>query len=203
MSKQWRARFLRISWRWMRAAKPGACGADTLEVQSQVELKRDGCRRRRMKIVVVPVCFRKTMEKKRFRFRMKIEEMADLFAYDDVYNRQHSRCFYYINYQRGSTTLGTRAGFGFVYMLRMDLIRIIIRKFLSGSIRMTGFTVTFTKKKSEGSRPGQEPIAEQGGAEPLRQPESRCAAEGGRCAEGAAGSDGGCAYHVWKRQSRS
>ena len=110
---------------------------------------------------------------------------------------------YYINYQRGSTTLGTGRVPALYTCFRMDLIRIIIRKFLSGSIRMTGFTVTFTRKKNRRTQDLGRADCRAGGAEPLRQPESRCAAEGGRCAEGAAGSDGGCAYRSGRGEAEA
>ncbi len=175
-----------------------------LEVQNQVELKAGRLPEAADEIVMDSSLFSKDDIGKTIQVSDENpEETADLFAYDVYTIVGIADASYYINYQRGSTTLGTGRVPALYTCFRMDLIRIIIRKFLSGSIRMTGFTVTFTRRKNRRTQDLGRADCRAGGAEPLRQPESRCAAEGGRCAEGAAGSDGGCAYRSGRGEAEA
>ena len=103
--KQWRARFLRISWRWMRAAKSRVLVAQTLlEVQNQVELKAGRLPEAADEIVMDSSLFSKDDIGKTIQVSDENpEETADLFAYDVYTIVGIADASYYINYQHGST----------------------------------------------------------------------------------------------------
>ena len=89
-----------------------------LEVQNQVELKEGRLPEAADEIVVDSSLFSKDDIGKTIQVSDEnSEETADLFAYDVYTIVGVADASYYINYQRGSTTLGTGRVSGFVYML--------------------------------------------------------------------------------------
>lgn len=89
-----------------------------LEVQNQVELKEGRLPEAANEIVVDSSLFSKDDIGKTIQVSDEnSEETADLFAYDVYTIVGVADASYYINYQRGSTTLGTGRVSGFVYML--------------------------------------------------------------------------------------
>ena len=89
-----------------------------LEVQNQVELKDGRLPEAADEIVVDSSLFSKDDIGKTIQVSDEnSEETADLFAYDVYTIVGVADASYYINYQRGSTTLGTGRVSGFVYML--------------------------------------------------------------------------------------
>lgn len=89
-----------------------------LEVQNQVELKAGRLPEAADEIVVDSSLFSKDDIGKTIQVSDEnSEETADLFAYDVYTIVGVADASYYINYQRGSTTLGTGRVSGFVYML--------------------------------------------------------------------------------------
>lgn len=89
-----------------------------LEVQNQVELKAGRLPEAADEIVVDSSLFSKDDIGKTIQVSDEnSEETADLFAYDVYTIVGIADASYYINYQRGSTTLGTGRVSGFVYML--------------------------------------------------------------------------------------
>ena len=89
-----------------------------LEVQNQVELKAGRLPEAADEIVVDSSLFSKDDIGKTIQVSDENpEETADLFAYDVYTIVGIADASYYINYQRGSTTLGTGRVSGFVYML--------------------------------------------------------------------------------------
>lgn len=89
-----------------------------LEVQNQVELKAGRLPEAADEIVVDSSLFLKDDIGKTIQVSDEnSEETADLFAYDVYTIVGVADASYYINYQRGSTTLGTGRVSGFVYML--------------------------------------------------------------------------------------
>lgn len=89
-----------------------------LEVQNQVELKAGRLPEAANEIVVDSSLFSKDDIGKTIQVSDEnSEETADLFAYDVYTIIGVADASYYINYQRGSTTLGTGRVSGFVYML--------------------------------------------------------------------------------------
>lgn len=89
-----------------------------LEVQNQVELKEGRLPEAANEIVVDSSLFSKDDIGKTIQVSDEnSEETADLFAYDVYTIVGMADASYYINYQRGSTTLGTGRVSGFVYML--------------------------------------------------------------------------------------
>ena len=89
-----------------------------LEVQNQVELKEGRLPEAADEIVVDSSLFSKDDIGKTIQVSDEnTEETADLFAYDVYTIVGVADASYYINYQRGSTTLGTGRVSGFVYML--------------------------------------------------------------------------------------
>ena len=89
-----------------------------LEVQNQVELKAGRLPEAANEIVVDSSLFSKDDIGKTIQVSDEnSEETADLFAYDVYTIVGVADASYYINYQRGSTTLGTGRVSGFVYML--------------------------------------------------------------------------------------
>ena len=89
-----------------------------LEVQNQVELKAGRLPEAADEIVVDSSLFSKDDIGKTIQVSDEnSEETADLFAYDVYTIVGVADASYYINYQRGSTTLGTGRISGFVYML--------------------------------------------------------------------------------------
>ncbi len=89
-----------------------------LEVQNQVELKEGRLPEAANEIVVDSSLFSKDDICKTIQVSDEnSEETADLFAYDVYTIVGVADASYYINYQRGSTTLGTGRVSGFVYML--------------------------------------------------------------------------------------
>ena len=89
-----------------------------LEVQNQVELKAGRLPEAADEIVVDSSLFSKDDIGKTIQVSDEnSEETADLFAYDVYTIVGMADASYYINYQRGSTTLGTGRVSGFVYML--------------------------------------------------------------------------------------
>lgn len=89
-----------------------------LEVQNQVELKEGRLPEAANEIVVDSSLFSKDDIGKTIQVSDEnSEETADLFAYDVYIIVGVADASYYINYQRGSTTLGTGRVSGFVYML--------------------------------------------------------------------------------------
>ena len=89
-----------------------------LEVQNQVELKAGRLPEAADEIVVDSSLFSKDDIGKTIQVSDEnLEETADLFAYDVYTIVGIADASYYINYQRGSTTLGTGRVSGFVYML--------------------------------------------------------------------------------------
>ena len=89
-----------------------------LEVQNQVELKAGRLPEAADEIVMDSSLFSKDDIGKTIQVSDENpEEMADLFAYDVYTIVGIADASYYINYQRGSTTLGTGRVSGFVYML--------------------------------------------------------------------------------------
>lgn len=175
-----------------------------LEVQNQVELKAGRLPEAADEIVMDSSLFSKDDIGKTIQVSDENpEETADLFAYDVYTIVGIADASYYINYQRGATTLGTGRVSGFVYMLPDGFdtnyyTEIFVRLDQNDRIYSDVY-----KKKIEELKTWAEPIAEQEAQNPLRQPESRCAAEGGRCAEGAAGSDGGCAYRSGRGEAEA
>ena len=89
-----------------------------LKVQNQVELKAGRLPEAADEIVVDSSLFSKDDIGKTIQVSDEnSEETADLFAYDVYTIVGVADASYYINYQRGSTTLGTGRVSGFVYML--------------------------------------------------------------------------------------
>lgn len=89
-----------------------------LKVQNQVELKEGRLPEAADEIVVDSSLFSKDDIGKTIQVSDEnSEETADLFAYDVYTIVGVADASYYINYQRGSTTLGTGRVSGFVYML--------------------------------------------------------------------------------------
>ena len=89
-----------------------------LEVQNQVELKEGRLPEAANEIVVDSSLFSKDDIGKTIQVSDEnSEETAELFAYDVYTIVGVADASYYINYQRGSTTLGTGRVSGFVYML--------------------------------------------------------------------------------------
>ena len=89
-----------------------------LEVQNQVELKAGRLPEAADEIVVDSSLFSKDDIGKTIQVSDEnSEETADLFAYDVYTIVGVADASYYMNYQRGSTTLGTGRVSGFVYML--------------------------------------------------------------------------------------
>lgn len=89
-----------------------------LEVQNQVELKAGRLPEAADEIVMDSSLFSKDDIGKTIQVSDEnSEETADLFAYDVYTIVGVADASYYINYQRGSTTLGTGRVSGFVYML--------------------------------------------------------------------------------------
>lgn len=89
-----------------------------LEVQNQVELKAGRLPEAADEIVVDSSLFSKDDIGKTIQVSDEnTEETADLFAYDVYTIVGVADASYYMNYQRGSTTLGTGRISGFVYML--------------------------------------------------------------------------------------
>ncbi|MBD8934209.1 MAG: FtsX-like permease family protein [Lachnospiraceae bacterium] len=89
-----------------------------LEVQNQVELKEGRLPEAADEIVVDSSLFSKDDIGKTIQVSDEnSEETAELFAYDVYTIVGVADASYYINYQRGSTTLGTGRVSGFVYML--------------------------------------------------------------------------------------
>ena len=89
-----------------------------LEVQNQVELKAGRLPEAADEIVMDSSLFSKDDIGKTIQVSDEnLEETADLFAYDVYTIVGIADASYYINYQRGSTTLGTGRVSGFVYML--------------------------------------------------------------------------------------
>lgn len=89
-----------------------------LEVQNQVELKAGRLPEAADEIVADSSLFSKDDIGKTIQVSDEnSEETADLFAYDVYTIVGVADASYYINYQRGSTTLGTGRVSGFVYML--------------------------------------------------------------------------------------
>lgn len=89
-----------------------------LEVQNQVELKEGRLPEAADEIVVDSSLFSKDDIGKTIQVSDEnSEETADLFAYDVYTIVGIADASYYINYQRGSTMLGTGRVSGFVYML--------------------------------------------------------------------------------------
>ena len=89
-----------------------------LEVQNQIELKAGRLPEAANEIVVDSSLFSKDDIGKTIQVSDEnSEETADLFAYDVYTIVGVADASYYINYQRGSTMLGTGRVSGFVYML--------------------------------------------------------------------------------------
>ena len=133
-----------------------------LEVQNQVELKAGRLPEAADEIVMDSSLFSKDDIGKTIQVSDENpEEMADLFAYDVYTIVVISDSSYYINYQRGSTTLGTGRVSGFVYMLPDGFdtnyyTEIFVRLDQNDRIYSDVY-----KKKIEELKTWAEPIAEQ------------------------------------------
>lgn len=133
-----------------------------LEVQNQVELKAGRLPEAADEIVMDSSLFSKDDIGKTIQVSDENpEEMADLFAYDVYTIVGIADASYYINYQRGSTTLGTGRVSGFVYMLPDGFdtnyyTEIFVRLDQNDRIYSDVY-----KKKIEDLKTWAEPIAEQ------------------------------------------
>lgn len=133
-----------------------------LEVQNQVELKAGRLPEAADEIVMDSSLFSKDDIGKTIQVSDENpEEMADLFAYDVYTIVGIADASYYINYQRGSTTLGTGRVSGFVYMLPDGFdtnyyTEIFVRLDQNDRIYSDVY-----KKKIEELKTWAEPIAEQ------------------------------------------
>ena len=133
-----------------------------LEVQNQVELKAGRLPEAADEIVMDSSLFSKDDIGKTIQVSDENpEEMADLFAYDVYTIVGIADASYYINYQRGSTTLGTGRVSGFVYMLSDGFdtnyyTEIFVRLDQNDRIYSDVY-----KKKIEELKTWAEPIAEQ------------------------------------------
>ena len=133
-----------------------------LEVQNQVELKEGRLPEAADEIVVDSSLFSKDDIGKTIQVSDEnLEETADLFAYDVYTIVGIADASYYINYQRGSTTLGTGRVSGFVYMLPDGFdtnyyTEIFVRLDQNDRIYSDVY-----KKKIEELKTWAEPIAEQ------------------------------------------
>ena len=133
-----------------------------LEVQNQVELKAGRLPEAADEIVVDSSLFSKDDIGKTIQVSDEnSEETADLFAYDVYTIVGVADASYYINYQRGSTTLGTGRVSGFVYMLPDGFdtnyyTEIFVRLDQNDRIYSDVY-----KKKIEELKTWAEPIAEQ------------------------------------------
>ena len=133
-----------------------------LEVQNQVELKEGRLPEAADEIVVDSSLFSKDDIGKTIQVSDEnSEETADLFAYDVYTIVGIADASYYINYQRGSTTLGTGRVSGFVYMLPDGFdtnyyTEIFVRLDQNDRIYSDVY-----KKKIEDLKAWAEPIAEQ------------------------------------------
>ena len=133
-----------------------------LEVQNQVELKAGRLPEAADEIVMDSSLFSKDDIGKTIQVSDENpEETADLFAYDVYTIVGIADASYYINYQRGSTTLGTGRVSGFVYMLPDGFdtnyyTEIFVRLDQNDRIYSAVY-----KKKIEDLKTWAEPIAEQ------------------------------------------
>lgn len=133
-----------------------------LKVQNQVELKEGRLPEAADEIVVDSSLFSKDDIGKTIQVSDEnSEETADLFAYDVYTIVGVADASYYINYQRGSTTLGTGRVSGFVYMLPDGFdtdyyTEIFVRLDQNDRIYSDVY-----KKKIEDLKTWAEPIAEQ------------------------------------------
>lgn len=133
-----------------------------LKVQNQVELKEGRLPEAADEIVVDSSLFSKDDIGKTIQVSDENpEETADLFAYDVYTIVGIADASYYINYQRGSTTLGTGRVSGFVYMLPDGFdtdyyTEIFVRLDQNDRIYSDVY-----KKKIEDLKTWAEPIAEQ------------------------------------------
>ncbi len=133
-----------------------------LEVQNQVELKAGRLPEAADEIVMDSSLFSKDDIGKTIQVSDENpEETADLFAYDVYTIVGIADASYYINYQRGSTTLGTGRVSGFVYMLPDGFdtnyyTEIFVRLDQNDRIYSDVY-----KKKIEELKTWAEPIAEQ------------------------------------------
>ena len=133
-----------------------------LEVQNQVELKAGRLPEAADEIVMDSSLFSKDDIGKTIQVSDENpEETADLFAYDVYTIVGIADASYYINYQRGSTTLGTGRVSGFVYMLPDGFdtnyyTEIFVRLDQNDRIYSDVY-----KKKIEDLKTWAEPIAEQ------------------------------------------
>lgn len=133
-----------------------------LEVQNQVELKAGRLPEAADEIVVDSSLFSKDDIGKTIQVSDEnSEETADLFAYDVYTIVGVADASYYINYQRGSTTLGTGRVSGFVYMLPDGFdtdyyTELFVRLDQNDRIYSDAY-----KAKSEDLKTWAEPIAEQ------------------------------------------
>ena len=133
-----------------------------LEVQNQVELKAGRLPEAADEIVMDSSLFSKDDIGKTIQVSDENpEETADLFAYDVYTIVGIADASYYINYQRGATTLGTGRVSGFVYMLPDGFdtnyyTEIFVRLDQNDRIYSDVY-----KKKIEDLKTWAEPIAEQ------------------------------------------
>ncbi|MBD9124431.1 MAG: FtsX-like permease family protein [Lachnospiraceae bacterium] len=133
-----------------------------LEVQNQVELKAGRLPEAADEIVVDSSLFSKDDIGKTIQVSDEnSEETADLFAYDVYTIVGVADASYYINYQRGSTTLGTGRVSGFVYMLPDGFDTDYYTELFVRLDQNDRIYSDVYKKKIEDLKTWAEPIAEQ------------------------------------------